>query len=115
MTLRTVGDVARESGVSGSAVRFYEARGLISATRTSGNQRRFDEHAACRVKVAQVAQRIGLSINEIAHLLSTLGPNPTFDDWKRLHVGLTAEAHRRIADLHHALDDMSSHRKLCEL
>jgi MerR family transcriptional regulator, redox-sensitive transcriptional activator SoxR len=111
----TVGDVARESGVSSSAVRFYEARGLVAATRTSGNQRRFDEHAACRVRVAQVAQRIGLSINEIATLLGTLGPSPTFDDWKRLHTDLTAEAHRRIADLHRALDDISSDRKLCEL
>jgi MerR family redox-sensitive transcriptional activator SoxR len=115
MAKLTVGDVARDSGVSTSAVRFYEARGLIAATRTSGNQRRFDEHAACRVRVAQVAQRIGLSINEIAHLLSTLGPNPTVNDWKRLHRELTAEAYRRIATLHHALDDISSHRKLCEL
>jgi MerR family redox-sensitive transcriptional activator SoxR len=111
----TIGDVARESGVSSSAIRFYEARGLVAASRTSGNQRRFDEHAACRVRVAQVAQRIGLSINEIATLLGTLGPDPTLDDWKRLHTELTAEAHRRIADLHHALDDISSGRKLCEL
>ncbi|MEV7987516.1 MerR family DNA-binding transcriptional regulator [Micromonospora sp. NPDC085948] len=111
----TVGDVARDSGVSSSAVRFYEARGLITAIRTSGNQRRFDDHAACRVRVAQVAQRIGLSINEIATLLGTLGPSPTFDDWKRLHTELTTEAHRRIAELHQTLDDISSHRKLCEL
>lgn len=111
----TVGDVARRSGVSGSAIRFYEARGLISATRTSGNQRRFDEHAACRVRVAQVAQRIGLSVNEIATLLSTLGPSPAFDDWRRIHLELTAEAQRRIAELHHALDDISSQRKLCEI
>ncbi len=115
MAAFTVGDVARDSGVSGSAVRFYESRGLISATRTSGNQRRFDDHAACRVKVARVAQRIGLSIDEIGTLLGTLGPDPTVEDWTRLHAELTAEAHRRITELHGALDDISSRRKLCEL
>ena len=56
----TVGEVARESGVSGSAVRFYERQGLVRAARTGGNQRRFDSDAACRIRVARVAQRVGL-------------------------------------------------------
>ena len=46
----TVSEVASDSGVNASAVRFYEAHGLISAERTSGNQRRFSADAACRVK-----------------------------------------------------------------
>src|SRR3990170_8336815 len=110
----TVGEVARNSGVSSSAIRFYADRGLIPTTRTRGNQRRFDETAACRVRVAQVAQRIGLSIAEIADLLATLGPAPAIEDWTRVHAALTAEANRRITELHTALDAITSGRKLCE-
>lgn len=111
----TVSEVARDSGVAGSAIRFYEAQGLITATRTSGGQRRFDDHAACRVKVARVAQRIGLSVQEIRDLLATLPSDPGLEDWKRLHIQLVTEARVRIAELNAALDDIRSGRKLCEL
>lgn len=115
MGMLTVGEVARESGVSGSAIRFYERQGLIEAGRTSGNQRRFGPEAACRVRVARVAQRIGLSVGEIRDLLATLPPEPALVDWQRLHERLTAEAERRIAELHAALDDIRSGRRLCDL
>ncbi|MFG2048744.1 MerR family transcriptional regulator [Micromonospora sp. NPDC048935] len=111
----TVGEVARESGVSGSAVRFYERQGLIAAARTSGNQRRFDSDAACRIRVARVAQRVGLTVNDIRDLLAVLPPNPEPADWQGLHDRLTAEAERRIRDLHAALDDIGSGRRLCDL
>jgi MerR family transcriptional regulator, redox-sensitive transcriptional activator SoxR len=111
----TVGEVARESGVSGSAIRFYEREGLIAATRTGGNQRRFGSEAACRVRVARVAQRIGLSVQEIRGLLDALPREPDLADWQRLHERLTAEAERRIAELHAALDDIRSGRRLCDL
>jgi MerR family redox-sensitive transcriptional activator SoxR len=106
--------VARESGVSASAVRFYETHGLITAARTTGNQRRFDIHAACRVKVARVAQRIGLTIAEIRAMLDALPPNPSPDDWFQLQASLAEEATRRIAGLHRVLDDITSSQKLCE-
>jgi MerR family transcriptional regulator, redox-sensitive transcriptional activator SoxR len=111
----TVSEVARESGVNGSAVRFYEAQGLIAAIRTSGGQRRFDDQAACRIKVARVAQRIGLSVQEIRDLLAILPPNPSLEDWKALHIRLTTEATTRIAELNTALDEIRSGHKLCEL
>lgn len=111
----TVSEVARESGVTGSAIRFYEAQGLIAAERTSGGQRRFDDQAACRIKVARVAQRIGLSVQEIRDLLATLPSNPGLEDWSRLHARLMAEATSRIAELTAALEDIGSGRKLCEL
>ncbi|MQA15571.1 MAG: MerR family transcriptional regulator [Pseudonocardiaceae bacterium] len=111
----TVSDVARESGVAASAIRFYARHGLISSRRTPGNQRRFDEDAACRVKVARVAQRVGLSIAEIGELLSNLPPNATLKDWQHQHDILCAEGERRIAELRAALDDITSGRKLCEL
>jgi MerR family transcriptional regulator, redox-sensitive transcriptional activator SoxR len=111
----TVSQVAERSGASSSAIRFYEAQGLISSTRTAGNQRRFGEHAACRVRVARVAQRIGLTVSEVRVLLDSLPAEPTLADWRTLHATLTAEAHRRIGELNAALADITSGRRLCEL
>lgn len=112
---RTVADVAEESGVASSAIRFYERHGLIRARRTIGNQRRFDEDAACRVKVARVAQRIGMRLAEIKDLLDSLPPDADLEQWQRVHDVLVDEGQRRIAELNTALDDITSGRKLCEL
>ncbi|MBU1800904.1 MAG: MerR family transcriptional regulator [Actinobacteria bacterium] len=112
---RTVADVAAESGVAASAIRFYERHGLIQARRTTGNQRRFDEDAACRVKVARVAQRIGMRLVEIKDLLDSLPPDADLIEWQRVHRVLVEEGQRRIAELNAALDDITSGRKLCEL
>ncbi|GGM30027.1 hypothetical protein GCM10007977_034110 [Dactylosporangium sucinum] len=111
----TVSDVAAESGIAASAVRFYERQGLISAARTGGNQRRFDRDAVCRVKVARVAQRVGLSVAEIREMLATLPSDPRLDDWLRLRVQLADEAHRRISALEAVLDDIATDQKLCDL
>ncbi|MGL5851249.1 MAG: MerR family transcriptional regulator [Phycicoccus sp.] len=112
---RTVADVVEESGVASSTVRFYERHGLIHARRTSGNQRRFGEDAACRVKVARVAQRIGLRLAEIKELLDSLPPDADVQQWERVHDVLVEEGQRRITELNTALDDITSGRKLCEL
>lgn len=112
---RTVADVAAESGVAASAIRFYERHGLIHARRTTGNQRRFDEDAACRVKVARVAQRIGMRLVEIKNLLDALPPDADLLEWQRVHRVLNEEGQRRIAELNAALDDITSGHKLCEL
>jgi MerR family redox-sensitive transcriptional activator SoxR len=113
-TALTVSEVARESGVNRSAIRFYEAQGLISAERTAGNQRRFGKETACRVKAARVAQRIGLTIDEIRDILDDLPADPALEDWELLHKRLAEEATHRIAELAAALKDIAS-GKLCEV
>ncbi|MGL5819525.1 MAG: MerR family transcriptional regulator [Phycicoccus sp.] len=113
--IRTVADVAEESCVAPSTIRFYERHGLIRATRTSGNQRRFDQDAACRVRLARVGQRIGLRLAEIRDLLDSLPPDADLAHWQRVHGVLVEEGERRIAELNGAMDDIASGRKLCEL
>lgn len=88
---------------------------MVVSVRTAGNQRRFGADAACRVKVARVAQRVGLTVAEIAELLAMLPPDPQPTDWHRLQGVLVAEAQRRIADLNAQLTALSSGEKLCEL
>ena len=86
MTQLTIGHLAERAGVATSAIRFYESRGLIRSVRTTGNQRRYEQHTLRRVGFIRTAQRVGLSLEEIAGALATLPEHrtPTKSDWHRL-------------------------------
>ena len=85
----TIGELAERSGVATSALRYYEAQGLIESERTSGNQRRFRRPTLRRVAFIRSAQRVGLTLDEISDALATLpeGRTPTKADWARLSKG----------------------------
>lgn len=85
-TWLSVGEVAARTGLATSAVRFYEAHGLITADRTSGNQRRYRRDVLRRIGFIRVAQRVGLSLDEIASALASLPADraPTKAEWSRL-------------------------------
>jgi MerR family redox-sensitive transcriptional activator SoxR len=78
--------VSERTGVAPSALRFYQAEGLISATRTGGGQRRFARDVLRRVSFIRVAQSVGLSLDEIREALASLPESrtPTPADWARL-------------------------------
>ena len=82
----TIGDLSRRSGIAASALRYYEAQGLIESERTTGNQRRYRRAALRRVSFVRSAQRVGLTLEEIGEALATLpdGRTPTKADWHRL-------------------------------
>jgi len=82
----TVSDVTRRSGFAASALRFYEDRGLLSASRTSGGQRRYQRSVLRRLAFIRAARNIGLSLDEIADALASLPETrtPTRADWARL-------------------------------
>ena len=86
MTQLSIGHLAERAGVATSAIRFYESRGLISSARTTGNQRRYEQSTLRRIAFIRTAQRVGLSLDEIAEALATLpdGRAPTKSDWHRL-------------------------------
>src|SRR3954451_4082577 len=84
--LLTIGEVSARSGVATSALRYYEEQGLIFAERTAGNQRRYRRMTLRRVAFIRSAQRVGLTLDEIAEALARLpaGRTPTKADWSRL-------------------------------
>lgn len=85
MTL-TIGQLAERAGVATSAIRFYEEKGLVQSTRTTGNQRRYEQSTLRRVAFVRAAQRVGLSLEEVAEALATLPDHrtPTKADWHRI-------------------------------
>lgn len=105
----TIGELAARSGLAPSALRFYESRGLISAERTTGQQRRYPRAMLRRVAFVRAAQRVGLSLEDIGAALATLPQDKTATraDWERLsrswHDRLTA----RLADLERLEKDLT--------
>jgi MerR family redox-sensitive transcriptional activator SoxR len=82
----SIGEVAARSGVAPSALRFYERRGLITASRTDGNQRRYERAVLRRLAFIQAGRAAGISLERIGGALGTLPRNrtPSRRDWERL-------------------------------
>lgn len=97
----TIGDLARRTGLSVSAIRFYEERGLVEPMRTSGNQRRFLRSDIRRLSFVMIAQRLGLALDEIETELARLphGRTPNARDWARISVSIRSEIDRKIGEL----------------
>src|SRR6266851_2569476 len=106
----TVSDVARRSGFAASALRFYEDRGLLSATRTSGGQRRYQRSVLRRLAFIRAARNIGLSLDEIAAALASLPQTrtPTRADWARLSRGWRSRLDDQIRALTALRDGLDS-------
>jgi MerR family redox-sensitive transcriptional activator SoxR len=99
--LLTIGELARRTGLSVSAIRFYEEKGLVSAVRSRGNQRRFLRADIRRLSFALIAQQLGLTIGEIQAELATLpdGRTPSRRDWEWISKRLRGRLDARIATL----------------
>jgi MerR family transcriptional regulator, redox-sensitive transcriptional activator SoxR len=105
----TVGELAQRSGVAVSALHYYEARGLISSTRTAGNQRRYPRVALRRVAFIRASQRVGIPLARIKAALDTLPENrtPTPGDWARLSLAWREDLDQRISELQDLRDRLT--------
>jgi MerR family redox-sensitive transcriptional activator SoxR len=92
--------------MSVSAIRFYESRGLVTAIRTAGNQRRFMRSDIRRLSFALIAQQLGLTLAEIEAELSLLpqGRTPNRQDWQAISGRIRGALQSRIAMLEKTRD-----------
>jgi MerR family redox-sensitive transcriptional activator SoxR len=106
----TIGDVAARSGVATSALRFYEAQGLVSSTRTSGNQRRYERAVLRRIALIQAGRAAGIPLERIRAALDTLpqGRTPTRRDWERLSNAWRTDLELQIATLQAIRDRLTT-------
>jgi MerR family transcriptional regulator, redox-sensitive transcriptional activator SoxR len=105
----TVGELAARSGVSVSALHFYERQGLISSRRTPRNQRRYRRETLRRVAFVRVSQRVGIPLAAIADALASLPGDrtPTAKDWRRLSLAWRDDLDARIAQLQQLRDHLT--------
>jgi len=105
-----IGEIAGRSGIAPSALRYYEAEGLLRSERTSGGQRRFARDSLRRLAFIRAAQRVGLTLEEIGAALATLpdARTPTVADWTRLSRAWRPKLDDQIEMLIRLRDDLTS-------
>src|SRR3954451_24883661 len=106
----TIGDVAARTGVATSALRYYERESLVRTERSEGGQRRFHRDSLRRIAFIRVAQRVGLTLEDIRAALATLpdASTPTKADWARLSKAWRPRLDEQIAVLEHLRDELTS-------
>jgi MerR family transcriptional regulator, redox-sensitive transcriptional activator SoxR len=106
----TIGELSARSGAPASALRFYEGRGLLSADRTSGNQRRYPRRTLRRVALIQAGRAAGIPLDRIRRALDSLPSDrpPTRRDWERLSRGWRADIDERIETLRAVRDRLNT-------
>jgi len=85
----SVGQLSARSGVAVSALHFYEAQGLITSRRTTGNQRRYPR---------DVLRRVDQLVDN---------RTPTRPDWARLSAAWRDDLDDRIAQLQRLRDRLT--------
>ncbi|HEY3264446.1 MAG TPA: redox-sensitive transcriptional activator SoxR [Actinomycetota bacterium] len=108
--LIAIGEVARRSGLAPSAIRFYEEVGLVASDRTPAGHRVYPRHVLRRLGVIRIAQRLGLSLEEIREALEVLPPGraPTKAEWARMSRAWRSRLDERIWTLEALRDELGS-------
>ena len=112
--LYAIADLAREFGISTRAIRFYEAKGLLTPERV-GSTRVFRRRDRARLILILRGKRLGFSLRDISEYLSLYDPQS-----HTAQVNLLIEMvdrrvallQRQMADLHTTLSELTEIRKL---
>ncbi|WP_339769968.1 redox-sensitive transcriptional activator SoxR [uncultured Pseudosulfitobacter sp.] len=106
----SIGDLAERTGLAVSAIRYYEAQGLIDPWRNAGGQRRFERADIRRLSFVMIAQQFGFTLPQIRAELDLLpkGRVPTKADWARISTGFRAALDARIDTLVRMRDTLDS-------
>ena len=67
-------EVAKQSGLPASALRFYEEKGLITSTGRQGLRSLFNARVLERLALIALGRSAGFSLDEIARMFSPEGP-----------------------------------------
>lgn len=97
----TIGEVAKRTDASVSAIRFYADQELIPVLRSASGHRVFKRSVIRRISFILIMQNLGYRLKEIASALQSLPDNrtPTKSDWDRLSRQFSREINQRIEDL----------------
>ena len=100
--LFAIADLAKEFGISTRAIRFYEAKGLLSPERV-GATRIFRRRDRARLILILRGKRLGFSLRDISDYLSLYDANRS----QQVHL-LTAKVDERLASLERQRDDLET-------
>lgn len=104
----TIGYLSERTGIAVSAIRYYEAQGLLHPWRNDGGQRRFERADIRRISFVLIAQKFGFSLEEIRALLAKLPDQrtPTPADWQAISMKFRKSLDARIETLQKLRDNL---------
>jgi MerR family transcriptional regulator, redox-sensitive transcriptional activator SoxR len=105
----TIGQVAERAGIRVSHIRYYEEVGVLPAAERVSGQRRYSEDVLHRLSIIDVAQRAGLTLEEIRHLT---GPDNRSVD---ASVRIRELAERKLPDIDALIERAQAVRRWLEL
>ena len=94
----TIGQLAKRAGLNPSAIRYYEAHGLLPEPPRISGQRRYGDDTLARLAVIDVAKRAGFTLDDIRVLLNAT------DAGQPAHEQLQALAQRKLPDVEELID-----------
>ena len=104
-----ISEVARQSGVPASTLRFYEEKGLISSVGRRGLRRTFEPRVLERLALIALGSAAGFSLDEIARMFVP-GGGPRID--RQMLAAKAQELDRTIRKLS-AMRDGLRHAAAC--
>jgi DNA-binding transcriptional MerR regulator len=97
------GQVATAAGVNIETLRYYERRGLLAEPdRSRGGHRLYSPEAVTVLRVVKAAQRLGFTLDEVAHLLE-LGKHR---HRRRVDAGLQRQAREKLVEVEERIGDL---------
>ena len=103
-----IGEVARQTGVAASAIRYYEAEGLLSSPGRASGWRAFTPEVVDRLRVIKLARELGFSLDDIRALLNGFSPDTAPSErWQRL-------ARRKLPEVDALIQRATAMKRLLE-
>ena len=109
VSLLSIGQLSDRTGLAITAIRFYEAEGLVISQRNAGGQRRFLRSDIRRLSFVKICQGLGFTLADIREALSRLpdGRTPTKRDWEKLSRTFAHDINQRIHGLSQLRDTLN--------
>jgi len=108
----TIGELAREFGLTTRAIRFYEDCGLLLPTR-AGRNRVYSARDRARLRLTARGRRLGLRLAEIKELVDMYETRRDTGPQLRRFLGVLARQRARLeermGDLQTTLDEVLAH------
>ena len=92
-----IGEIARRAGLRVSAIRYYEALGLLPSAARRGGRRRYGPDVLERLAMVRFARYVGFTLSEIRQLLDGVGQRPPASRWRALATQKIAQVDEAVA------------------
>ena len=103
--LLPIGDLARRTGLTVSAIRFYEEKGLLNPRR-HGQQRRYAPADRTRLRLILRGKRLGFSLDESAEIIGMYGSPGSSRKQLEALMEKIADKRRQLQEQRRELDAM---------